>query len=578
MQRLTIHATTTSQSIILCRPGRVSINGNRRRDLKVLSWLITGPPSFGQLTIALDPSRSSVAPSQIEAISHLPEIGSAVTVSPANGFAGEDFSGIITAHELSVSDSGEQLVAHAQHVLAGELGLPVQSRWQLKSGAVIEVPAGPVRFNFDDNSLASASAVTVNGRQARVFDTSDSAQRWTVADAIGYLIATAVPNDIEVPSSQELQSLAGQIDLARTDITGKTIAKALEQLASQAGLNLRASLQGRGIVLYRPGVDGRRRKVRLQPAGATLSADRSNLYKGRVLFYRRPARPTILALGQHKRYESTFALKPGWDPLNETDRWRDFIPDGSDSWPAKADVYRKWVLNEHGLYTGAPWNLALNSLSAVSSEDFLLDIPRIPLECLSREPSGKSLGYVVETRLNSSDTWRIWPRPVWISKWELAVYLGGSSLPGDFFQAAVVGDAEVRLTATIEADTRLTATIDGDSNAGIETVDLSSQAAYRKVHSASVFADDAQLGSPLERDDTVLLNHLARRHVRDKGIATTAELTLGWVDTSYHVGDIVDRIDGRSLELAASPEARPFVQSVQHDFGPDQTTNLVVKG
>jgi len=413
---------------------------------------------------------------------------------------------------------------------------------------------------------------------SRVFDASPSARRWSVADALGYLIASGVPEGVEAPGPSELDALAGNIDLGEVDVTGMTTAEAMMEVAARGGLAVRGARYGRGLVVYRPGQGGRRRNIRLQRAASSLAVHKSNLWSGRIAFHRRPSRQGVVALGEHKHYESTFELSKGWDPSRQSWRWRDFVRSQSDDWASAANVFRRWVLNEHGWYCGQPWNLQTYDFSSISEEDFPLSIARTFLPCLSRDIAGQSMGFVVEVSCDAGESWRRWVGPVWVSNVECAIYLGGDALPGRFFQAAVANRAAVRITATVAADVRLSAEIVGDNGCGRKIVDFSAQAAWRKVHAGSVFHGDDQLGPPAERNDTQLLEELALRHAEIVSAATDARVVLGWVDTSYHVGDIVERIEGREVELSSNPHSSPFVRSVRHDLGAGQTTELIISG
>jgi len=545
--------------------------------LEVLVWEILPAPTFGRVRLALRTLRH--APSKrIEDIASLPPIGARVLIRPARQCGGGEFRGKITGHIIDVGDDGERLAAEAEHQLAGGLGQSISNRWQLGVDESVEIERTRVRFNAGRDTFASESLVMVGGRQTRVFDTSATAGRWSVADALGYLIATAVPGDIEVPSLAGLYNLAGNIDLGSLDITGTTAGEAMARVAGRGGLTLRSSRQGKGLIFYRSGREGRRRNVLLQPAGAAFSPAKSNLWCGHVLIRRRPSRRGVLVLGQQKQYESTFQLARGWNPALQTTRWRDFIRNESDNWPAVADVYRKWVLNEHGWYNSSPWNLSTYNFSSISTTSFSQHTSRNFLPCLSTDHSGQSLGVVVETRYGSEDSWRRWTGPVWVSSEECAVYLGGNTLPGSFFQAAAQNNVQLRVTAIVAADARIAVEVPGDQGGIREIIDLSHEAAWRKVHTESIFYGQGALGQPSERDDTQMLERIARRYAEAVSAATEAELTLGWIDTSYHVGDIVERIEGRALELSSNPDRRPAVRSAKHDFGATQSTKLIVSG
>jgi hypothetical protein len=556
----------------------VYVAGRRRRELVVVSWESLPAPKFGRASLMLRRPQQPGRPGLIEDLGLLPAIGERVLVRPAAGSGGGELRGIVTSHSTWIDDEGEHLAAEAEHELGVLLAERIDSRRQLSDSGTVEVPHAAVRYNDGEATLASASPVDIGGRYARVFDSSPSAIRWSVADALAYLLATAAPQEAAVPGLEELRALGGEVDLATVDVSGMPLAEALVKVAARGGIELRSSREGLGLVAYRPGRDGRRAAVCLQPAGRRLCTAASNLWKGRIVVRRRPSRRGVLALGERKRYESTFELKAGWDTSLETSRWRDFVRSESPQWAAVSKVYRKWVLNEHGGYSGSPWQHEVHDFSAVSAADFALKVPRRFLPCLSADSAGNSLGVVVEYRLESPDDWRRWPNGVWVARDECAVILGGDALPGEFLAAAAAGTLEVRVTAVVEADARLAAQIPGDAGVPREIVDFADQAAWRQVHATSIFHGNDDLGSPGERDDTQRLERLAAGYADAAANATEAELTLAWIDTSFNVGDIIERINGRALELSGSPGRRPSVRSVRHDFTPAQTTTLIVSG
>ncbi len=576
MQLLTLASRTETQRLIKCKPARVYIDGSRRRDLQVLLWELLSAPRFGRARLTLQPSQLSPVRGRIEDLPSLPDIGSQVLIKPVPNFGSEEFRGIVTRYIVEVGQE-ERLVAEVQHRLAHILRRTIHSRIQLKEGQPVEVESSKVRFNANRDTLASESLVDLDGRLSRVFDAEPAGRRWSVADAIAYLIATGVPEKVQVPSTGELEDLAGSIDLGAIDITGLTAAEAMTRVARSSGLDIRASRDCCGLVVYRPGRQGRRTSVRLQATGELLSLTDSNLWRGEIKISRRPSRRAVLALGEKKRYESTFELQTGWDPALQTSRWRDFIRSESDNWPAVADVYRKWVLNEDGHYNTQPWSLSTYDFAAINSQDFLLQEARKFSPCISTDSYGQNLGIVVEVRYGYDETWNRWTGPVWVSSDRCEVYLGGDALPADYFQAAATSQVQLRVTATVEADTRLVAEIAGDGGLPREVVDFSAHAKWRKVHEGSIFFNQEGIGEPAEQDDTEVLRNLARRYSEVVSTAVEGELHLGWVDTSYHIGDIVERIDGKDIELPSNPYSRPHVTSVQHDFI-NQSTRLTING
>jgi hypothetical protein len=483
---------------------------------------------------------------------------------------------VVSSLRTQAQEHGEDLVAVAVHELTDLLRPILGSFVQVCGGRLVTLQGSEISFNKRLTGMCSSGPVAVGSRQACVFSADGAARSWTVADALGYLLATAVPASVQTQSLDELNSLAGYIDLGDLNIAGIRVLEALVRVAKRGGLALRAAGQGLGLIVYRPGLAGRTMEVQLQKAGSPFSPDATNLSRAEVTILRRPWRKSILAVGQAKRYESTFTLLPGWDRSLETSRWRDFVRSMSGNWEQRCDVYRKWVLNEHGWYCAAPWNLPAYSFARISAGDFCLLTPRKLLPCLSTNPNQQSLGVVLEVQTGPQKPWRQWRGSLWISRDECAVYLGGDALGGEFFQAAAEGAAQVRVTATVEADARIQALVSGDAACGMQVLDLSSRAAWRKVFADSIFYHASELGPPAERDDTALLVRSALRYQESSGHCVQAKLELGWIDTGFQVGDVVERIDGRELDLQAN-DASPAVATVRHDFL-KQNTVLEVMG
>jgi hypothetical protein len=575
MSTLNISPQPAAQQPIRCRQPEVYVNGERRRDLAVTEWRLAGCPDFASLTLTVAGAGGAYGPPRFGSADVLPPIDAEVRVLDAAGACG--FTGRVVAHHLSVGEQEELLTAECRDVLAGAFSGEITGHWRAEAGQAAEIAQSPPRFNFGSTGLASAAPAAVRGRQCRVFDAGPDAVRWSVADALLYLLVAHGPAGMELPDADELESLAWQVDLGDLDAAGKTAGQVIRQCLDRGGLGMRPGRDGGSVIVYRAGVSGRGRNVRLQPSGEALDTAGTNLWRGQISVTRRPARPGVLVLGGRKRYESTFAMRPGWDPSDATGRWRDFVRGLAANWPAVAAVYRTWVLNEHGRYSGSPWNLPLHSFADISEEDFLSTSPRPFRPCLSCDETGQSLGVVVEYRRDDESPWRRWPAEAWAAADQCAVYLGGDGLPGDYFRAAVAETVELRVTASVDADRRIAFELPGRAGAGQEVIDAA-QAGWRKVHSSSVLAGASGLGQADECDDSGVLRRIAAQRSRQAGLATAAELTLGWIDTSYQVGDFVDKIDGREFHLSSDADRRAFITSVVHDFGETQTTHLTVRG
>ncbi len=579
MQTVTIQPATPQQDVLRCWPVRVFVAGQRRHDLAVKSWSVLPGPEFGHVKLMLQSPVSEAGVAEISDYRKLPAVGSRIIIKPQPGSGAVEFQGVVTAHVVKAGGENQELLAEVEHYLSDVLAKPIAGRWQSAVTGAAWVENAKLKFNMTADSFASPITHLIGERAARVFDDSDESLRWTVADALSYLIAAEFSQaDLAyAPDDDELQFLAGGIDLGEYNGTGKTLPKVFCDIAHRGGLAVRACRFGRGLVVYKPGTGGRRGKINLQPAGQSLNCSKTNLYSAKISFNRRPSQPPIRVIGGIKQYESTFELQPGWDSSLETDDWRDFVRSDSEDWLERSRVFRTWVLNEHGQYNDI-FGLSTHDFSDISTVDFTARKARVFMPCLSLDEQGHSLGVVIETRTSPSGTWQRWPGAVWVSETECTITLGGDALTGDFFDAAVAHQAEVRVTATIESDTYINFEIPGASDRAWEISDLSGLAGYEAIVSESVFYNGTGASRIVVRDDTPMLAARARNLADIISGGTEATVELGWVDTSWSVGDIIERIEGRRLELSARIRSHPHVVAVHHKFGRQQQTQLIITG
>jgi len=549
----------------------------------VEAWRVLPAPEFGSARLALARPNLQGSDYRIEDLATAPAVGDHVRICLSGPVSRILFDGRITKHLARVGPDVETISLEAEDTLCERLGGSVVGRWRSLGAMAVQVPAEKCVFNDEREGLASPTKFWVNSRQCKVFQSGPSGRLWSVADILEYLLAAHVPADLAVPASAELEALAGTIYPRRTNVAGLSVAEALAKAAAAAGLSVRgcATFAGgmvkRGLVFYRPGKSGRRRAVRLQRHGEALDLRRSNLWKGSLTLKGRPARRGVLCMGDLKRYESTFELKAGWDPALESHEYRKFVRSDTPDWLAMANVFRRWVLNESGDYSGAPFNLDAFDFSSLSEEDFLVSKPRRFWPCLSVGEMGRSLGVVVEISYDGGQTWRRYGGPVRVSADQCAVYLADDALAGEYFQAARGHAARVRVTASVDADRRLSVQVNGDPGCGVEVVELPG-AKWAKVHPESIFYECGQLPPAVELDDTNRLIQLAQSLSRSESGAAEAEITLGVLDVSCNVGDIIERIEGRELGLVTFPGAAPFVRTVEHRCGEEWTTHLTVSG
>ena len=561
----------------------VYVAGRRRRDIHAIKWTSAPGPRFGEATFVVAGSGPLGRCPRIEQLPGLPAIGESVRIHSAGWRREVLFDGTVTAHLGRVGPDAEELTFEAADALHVRLGAPVAGRWQADAEQVVAVADATAVFNDELDGLTTAETHPLNGRAVRVFANGGEGGLWSVADILAYLLAAHVPADVAAPGSEELAALAGDVYPPRMDLSGLTVGEAICRVAEAAGLAVRGGVDESGgrvehhLAFHRPDRNGRRRAVRLQRAGETLDLRRSDLWQGRFVVRRRPGRRSLLLIGDHRRHEVTVELHAGWDKSLESYHYRDFVADEAADWAVAGEVFRKWVLNESGRYDGPPWDLERFDFASIDPEDFLLAAPRVFRPCLSRGPSGEGLGVVVETSTDEGATWRRYGGSVRLAVDECAVTLTDTALPADTFQAALGGTLRLRVTATIAADRRLSVRLEGAPGAPLEVV-RAPNARWAKAHPTSAFFGRDDLPAPAEVDDTERVEALARQLQSAGGGSVEAEIVLARLDPTWRVGDIVERVDGRGLDLRTFPGAAACVAAVEHRCNEEWTTLLTVRG
>lgn len=590
MVHATIPARMPGRSLVHApvRPS-VVIGGARRHDLVVASWLVEPAPDFGLLVL-----RHADAPP--ERTDLLPPVGASVRVQLGPAV----FEGPVVRHVTELADGAQALEAHVRHRLWHALREPVLGRWQLEGGAAAWREEEPVAFDAE-TVLASAETVEVRGRPVHVFDDSDAARPWTALEALEYLLAAHLPAAVAGPSGAELSALAAEpgaltADLRLDDVP---LGEALARAAAQAGLALRAAQADPArLVAYGPGRSGNRRRLALAVAGAALAGSGSNVQSVRVEHAPRPdgatpldppeapapggwwrllrwppkRRRPVLALGRPGRFEVTLELHPGWDASLHTSRYRDFVRSEAPDWPAVSDVLRKWVLNESGRYGGPPCEAPPCDCGSIDAA-FVRRVPRRLEPCLSIDGFGFGRGVVVEVSLDAGATWSRYAGAVLLAQGECSLYLDDDALPGPYVQAALAGQARIRVTGVLAADRPLRVFLPGDLRRPVRVL-RRPRLGRDRVHSWSLF-HPAPAG--VERDDLAALEAAARRAQAEATSPSAAQVLLAWVDPAFHVGDRVERIEGRGLSLGGSADAGPHVHAVLHRFGEEWDTRLWIE-
>jgi len=462
----------------------------------------------------------------------------------------------------------------------------------------------------DPSSADSGPAVTSNRGQ--------TASLWKMADAVKYLCYTLNGEEkcIDNPTVRQIEDALGDIAAATTANPGEVIhrspelrnfkvkrgeylPKVLDQLLQPHGFDWclvpttkKDSTNRLQIKLYKFG-EGDQKDVYLQKPGEELDLAKSNVlnYDGSINVA--DLANKVICQGDFIEREVTVELYRAWpeadDGMNEVELSKKTLTDQS-----KRFVWRKWVLNEAGDYTGLRHTtFPIPTWFSVSS--FLGDASVIKRrkfhDCLAYDPDKKRRDPVIEFLNPTPDEGAV---PKWervtdschLLEHECGVMFDEDQPPTKL--VSLGNDARIRVTGTIRGDTRVTGTAELSPNSPnanevilyLDVHDIFSDRLVQKVgdYASSLAANSA--GSD-EKDDTVPIQKYAEAVRKQEDAARlTASFVLHGLHPDYEIGQIVTKIDGRNISFNRynpAQDAKKFLQIVAVTHDPQaQTTTLQV--
>ena len=492
------------------------------------------------------------------------------------------FEGSVTRVALDLAPDGEGLRLEAEDLAGQVLRRRVGGqRIRMASQSIEHAPGLDLVFDPDGRPNASAQTSAIF-----VPPGSPGAWAWTLAEAVVYLLAEYGDSEtLAVPPASEVRAALPDLVLCDVRLEGRTLGEALDALLEPAG--------GRAAVTVQPGAAGVSRRLELllpgrapavslahQPVGAafdpaaTLLSDLS----ARMEFDAAPRR--YVARGDRKVFEATLDLVPGWDDALVSYNWWNFIPSLNPNFEAVRDVLRKWVLNEAGDYSAAPYNRGdPPDLGPVFGGEPYVQQRRRFLDGLSRDAIGRSRGVLVEWSFDSGSTWQRMAMPMRVLPDECGFYLTGDTLRPEYLWACLTGSVRVRVTAAIESDSCLLAewTAPGDGSLPGRTRHLEVPAGYRyrKVSPSSRFYGE---GGADEADDSARLRDLVEAAAEaDARCPAPTRVGVPYLALGYAVGLRVAGLRGRRLDLAntyGAASVAPVLGKVRHQFSPQPETVL----
>jgi hypothetical protein len=411
-------------------------------------------------------------------------------------------------------------------------------------------------FNPESKANAGTSPVLVAGKNCTIFCPESSQGRlWTYADVINYLLKEYVPAGLLlVPDLERLQALTDNQVVRDLDVTGLNLIAALHRCCERIGLDFKfvPTLEPTGptqaIVFY--GTDGGRTvELNCQRAGSRLSISKTNITALDSIRSFRPVTHKYIGMGDYKIFEATFGLILGWDSSLEGGYFDNFSPSTNPDFYKVRDVFRKWIINEAGDYSGPPYNMGEPfDFSGIFEGDEFVCRRRRFWPTLTTDNQGRSLGYYLQISYDGGLSWWQYLDAFNILVDECGVWLSGERLGSNMWDAIIKGCLRFRITASVISDTRLIASVaDGPVNSAVPVVEniltLPRQFRYCKVSDKSIFANstDPLLGAPNEIDDTHALYEFVRKSAAvSSEIIETVDVQTPLLLSGYQVGDKVD--------------------------------------
>ena len=504
------------------------------------------------------------------------------------------FVGQIERIETRIDKSGE-LVEIIVRDFSSQLKRVTVYGQRIRSGdgSSVFLSGVDTAFSADGKANATIEPIEHNGKSYTAFAVEPSKGKlWSYAEVIEYLLCEYLSDgQLQLPSVEQLRAMTDNQTARDFDVTGLDLLEALRRCCERTGLRFefvpRFVSEGpeQAIAFYKKGT-GRVVELNCQQEGERFSISKTNILKlhSRKNFF--PVTHRYIGQGDFKIYEATFELVKAWDPADESTNYDTFSPITNPDFYKVKDVYRKWVLNEAGDYSGPPYNRgdAFDFSKIFESGNFAQRRRRF-WPALTTDKQDKSLGYFLEVSFDNGLNW--WQYLYAFNNLlnECGVWLSSDSLDIDTWIAALKGVLKFRITASVISDERLSCVVaDGPVNSVIPVVDhivtLPRQFKYRKVSNKSVFANssDESLGKPNEVDDTIALYEFLRKKAGSAPeVIETVDVQTPYLAFDYRVGD----------EVTCSPESRDLlgcrgdsrsvsrITRVQMDFR-NQCTNLKI--
>jgi hypothetical protein len=432
--------------------------------------------------------------------------------------------------------------------------------WQTDEGLLFEEVESAV-MRIGDDANRSELAWTIAGEQVHVFQ--NNGQLWTLGTSLATVSAFA-GLDLSLnwlPAEVRNLPLVQEIDL------GHTLDRVLSRIIEPYGLIIQRDLVRESTTVnerrsVRPTTSGR--VVHLawaddqRPLGQVLSvvADRPPL----------AAQPWVVR-ADGWLVESTFELIKAWDPALEGASDLSYSKANNAEFSTYANVFRFWALNEDGRFSESPYNQGgAYDLASLFEHFPIRPRPLRFLPALTQDDTGVRRSPIVQISTDNGSTWSVYPGTVRVRTDRAAVYLDDTTLPSSFLAAAQIGNARVRVTASLRSPVPVEVLRwSGNPFAGTspaKVFDLGNAFRFQRVAPESIHFNDILSGA-LKADEinqtatmnNWLINRQRRVDMFVDNEAGKATLKLSGIWPLLRIGDQLINTSGSGLDASGCAEA-----------------------
>jgi len=372
------------------------------------------------------------------------------------------------------------------------------------------------------------------------------------------------------------------------------------------------------IVIYKRG-EGPEKTVKMQAWGEDKDIKKTNVRVAETEWNIADTANLVKVYGGHLEVEGTFELKRAWveaDDALTADELRKGEPiegeaETTSQYDAKPHVWRKWVLNEGGDYTGSrtvvrPITSAfdINTITDVEDDETIYPLGQNNVQKnrkfwppLTKDPDGRRQDFLVEylkpAEYGGTDTWEnvleLENGHFEVLERECGILFTGIAPPREIVELGE--DARVRITACIRGDQRVsytTAQAQECPNGNAITMVVNAETQFFKRRRIAYVDEFSQYWSRFteveflpdtpeadERDDTTEMQTYAN-NLRDNESAArlSASITLEGFRPEYKRGDIITKIEGREISFDQNSKtalSRRYLQITGITYTPTET-------